>query len=101
IRAAYHTAHATMKSDITQTQTGIDERASARRGSNGASELKASTVKRTLPCRVECGRKPETRTPGPLCTRKEISSRPSRPLWCCAKQHPKHRHETGQAHRAG
>jgi hypothetical protein len=26
MRAAYHTAHATRKSDITQTQTGMDER---------------------------------------------------------------------------
>jgi hypothetical protein len=42
-----------MKSDITHTQTGIDDRASARRGSNGSSVLKASTVKRTLPRRVE------------------------------------------------
>ena len=32
MRAAYHTAQATTNSDITQTQTGIDERASARRG---------------------------------------------------------------------
>jgi hypothetical protein len=30
MRAAYHTAHATTNSDITHTQTGIDDRASAR-----------------------------------------------------------------------
>src|SRR6185437_12523778 len=80
MRAAYHTAHATTKSDMTQTHTGIDDRASVRRGSNGSSELNASTVKRTLPRRVEWGRNPATRMPGPLCTRKGTSSIPSRPL---------------------
>lgn len=52
IRAAYQTAHATTNSERIQTQTGINERASARRGSNGSSALNASTVKRTLPRRV-------------------------------------------------
>ncbi len=47
IRAVYHAAHATTNSDITHTHTGIAERASARRASNGSSVLKASTVKRT------------------------------------------------------
>jgi hypothetical protein len=36
-RAAYHTAQATTNSAITHTHTGIDERASAPRGSNGSS----------------------------------------------------------------
>ena len=55
MRAAYHTAQATTNSDSTHTQVGIDERASARRGSNGSSELNASMVKRTSPRRVEWG----------------------------------------------
>src|SRR5438132_11274038 len=37
MRAAYHTAQATTKSDMTHTHTGIEERASACRGSNGSS----------------------------------------------------------------
>jgi hypothetical protein len=37
MRAAYHTAQATTNSDMTHTHTGIAERASARRGSNGSS----------------------------------------------------------------
>src|ERR1700734_2607657 len=64
MRAAYHTAQATMNSDMTQTHTGIAERASARRGSNGSSVLNASTVKRTVPLRIELGRRPETMMPG-------------------------------------
>jgi hypothetical protein len=69
MRAAYHTAQATTNNDSTQTQAGIDERASARRGSNGSSVLNASTVKCTLPRRLESGSSPETMIPGPLCTR--------------------------------
>ena len=47
---------------------------------NGASELNASTEKRTVPLRTEFGRRPETRIPGPFCTEKGISSTPSRPF---------------------
>src|SRR5580658_6767147 len=73
ILAAYQTAQAMMNNDMTHTQTGIADRASARRGSKGSSVLKASTVRRTVPLRVECGRSPETTMPGPLRTTKGIS----------------------------
>jgi hypothetical protein len=38
---------------MTHTHTGIAERASTRRGSNGSSVLNESTVKRTVPLRTE------------------------------------------------
>jgi hypothetical protein len=53
MRAAYHTAQATTNNDMTHTHTGIAERASARRGSKGSSVLNASTVKPTVPLRIE------------------------------------------------
>ena len=64
--APYHTVHATMNSDMTQTQVGMRERASARRGSNGSSALKASTLNRISPRLTALGRNPDSTMPGPL-----------------------------------